>query len=121
MAFKENCNDTRNSKSFDLIRSLIKLDLNIFHSEPYIDDLSVDGSTNINFDELSDYDKSFDVIVISVPHESFVNNIDIIKSKLKNKDSFIFDIKGSMKILDFILYKILVEIKLKGLLIYYSK
>ncbi len=101
MAFKENCNDTRNSKSFDLIRSLIKLDLNIFHSEPYIDDLSVDGSTNINFDELSDYDKSFDVIVISVPHESFINNIDIIKSKLKNKDSFIFDIKGSMKNLGF--------------------
>ena len=47
------------------------------------------------------YDKSFDVIVISVPHESFVNNIDIIKSKLKNKDSFIFDIKGSMKNLGF--------------------
>ena len=97
MAFKENCNDTRNSKSFDLIRSLRKLDLDIFHSEPYINDLSVDDSTNINFDKLADYDKNFDVIIISVPHESFVNNIDKIKSKLKNKDSFIFDVKGSMK------------------------
>ena len=97
ISFKENCNDTRNSRSVDLVKSLQKLNINIYHSEPYIDNLNINGSSNINYDDFIKLDKSFDVIVISVPHLCFIENIDIIETKLKDKNSFIFDVKSSFK------------------------
>ena len=97
ISFKENCNDTRNSRSVDLVKSLQKLNINIYHSEPYIDNLNINGSSNINYDDFIKLDKSFDVIVISVPHLCFIENIDIIETKLKDNNSFIFDVKSSFK------------------------
>ena len=44
VSFKEDCNDTRNSKSYDLIKSLSALDVELFHSEPYINGLKIKNS-----------------------------------------------------------------------------
>jgi UDP-N-acetyl-D-galactosamine dehydrogenase len=49
ITFKENCNDLRNSKVFELIDLFQKQSIKIFHSEPYIDNLKIKGSQNINF------------------------------------------------------------------------
>ena len=101
ISFKENCNDTRNSRSIDLVKSLQKLNINIYHSEPYIDNLNINGSSNVNYDNFKKLNKNFDVIVISVPHQYFIEDIDIIETKLKDKNSFIFDVKSSFKNKDF--------------------
>lgn len=101
ISFKENCNDTRNSRSVDLVKSLQKLNINIYHSEPYIDNMNINGSSNVNYNNFKKFNKSFDVIVISVPHRCFIEDIDIIETKLKDKNSFIFDVKSSFKNKDF--------------------
>ncbi len=97
MSFKENCNDLRNSKVFELIELFKKQSIKIFHSEPYINNLKVNGSTNINFEALKKSKQKFDVIIIAAPHDEFYDSEKTIKSKLKNKNSLIFDIKGKMK------------------------
>ena len=97
MSFKENCNDLRNSKVFDLVELFRKQSIKIFHSEPYINNLKVDGSKNINFEALKKSNQKFDVIIIAAPHDEFYNSENAIKSKLKDKNSLIFDIKGRMK------------------------
>ena len=97
MTFKENCNDLRNSKVFELVELFKKQSIKIFHSEPYINNLKVDGSKNINFEALKKSNQKFDVIIIAAPHDEFYNSENAIKSKLKDKNSLIFDIKGRMK------------------------
>jgi UDP-N-acetyl-D-galactosamine dehydrogenase len=97
MAFKENCNDLRNSKVFELVDLFKKQSIKIFHSEPYINNLEVDGSININFDTLKKSNRKFDVIIIAAPHDVFFTSDQVIKSKLKDKNSLIFDIKGKMQ------------------------
>ena len=97
MSFKENCNDLRNSKVFDLVELFRKQSIKVFHSEPYINNLNVGGSTNINFEALKKSNQKFDVIIIAAPHDEFYASEKAIKSKLKDKNSLIFDIKGRMK------------------------
>ena len=97
MSFKENCNDLRNSKVFDLVELFRKQSIKVFHSEPYINNLNVGGSTNINFEALKKSTQKFDVIIIAAPHDEFYASEKAIKSKLKDKNSLIFDIKGRMK------------------------
>jgi UDP-N-acetyl-D-galactosamine dehydrogenase len=96
MSFKENCNDLRNSKVFELVELFKKQSINISHSEPYINNLRVDGSKNINFENFKKSNQKFDVIIIAAPHDVFYESEKIIKSKLKQKNSLIFDIKGRM-------------------------
>ena len=97
MSFKENCNDLRNSKVFDLVELFRKQSIKIFHSEPYMNNLKVGGSKNINFEALKKSNQKFDVIIIAAPHDEFYASEKAIKSKLKDKNSLIFDIKGRMK------------------------
>tara|TARA_B100000902_G_scaffold399619_1_gene471376 strand:+ start:88 stop:1359 length:1272 start_codon:yes stop_codon:yes gene_type:complete len=97
MSFKENCNDLRNSKVFALVELFKKQSIKTFHSEPHINNLKVDGSKNINFEALKKSNQKFDVIIIAAPHDEFYTSDKEIKSKLKNKNSLIFDIKGRMK------------------------
>jgi len=96
MSFKENCNDLRNSKVFELVELLQTQSIKTFHCEPYINNLKVNGSKNINFKALIKSNQKFDVIIIAAPHDEFYTSEKVIKSKLKNKNSLIFDIKGRM-------------------------
>ena len=97
IAFKENCNDLRNSKVFELIDLFLRQSIKIFHCEPYIDNLKIKGSQNINFRSLKKSKQKFDIIIIAAPHDEFYTSDKLIKSKLKDKNSLIFDIKGRMK------------------------
>lgn len=97
MTFKENCNDLRNSKVFDLVELFHKQSIKIYHSDPYLNNLKVTGSKNINFQSFKQSKQKFDIIIIGAPHDEFFASEKIIKSKLKDKNSLIFDIKGKMK------------------------
>jgi UDP-N-acetyl-D-galactosamine dehydrogenase len=71
MSFKENCNDLRNSKVFELVELFKKQSIKIFHSEPYINNLKVDGSKILTLKPLKKSNQKFDVIIIAAPHDEF--------------------------------------------------
>ena len=92
LTFKENCADTRNSKVFDLIDELAKLDADIDAFDPWVDGNNT--ISNENF-ELVSLPKAgyYDVIVIAVPHSQF-NELGIEGIRQFGKsDSIVFDIK----------------------------
>jgi len=95
-AFKENCDDIRNSKIFDTVKLFIKDKNSVIFCDPLVKHkIFFNSIKNLNFNKLNnDY---FDIIIISVPHNFFIKKgIKAIK-KLGNKNSIIFDVKGRFK------------------------
>ena len=92
-AFKENCNDFRNTKVMDIYRELSKNKCVVNIYDPYVNKLEVYETYKIKILEnlIANY---YDSIIISVPHQAFVEmGIDKIKSFAKKK-SIIFDLKS---------------------------
>ena len=92
-AFKENCNDFRNTKVMDIYRELTKNKCVVNIYDPYVNKLEVYETYKIKILEnlIANY---YDSIIISVPHQAFVEmGIDKIKSFAKKK-SIIFDLKS---------------------------
>ncbi|WP_440931802.1 nucleotide sugar dehydrogenase [Candidatus Pelagibacter sp.] len=93
LAFKENCNDIRNSKIFDVAKYFIKENNEVHAFDPKV-------SSNIFEDKMIIHNKIdkknfFDIIIISVPHDEFIElGIKKIK-KFGKKNSIIFDIKNT--------------------------
>jgi UDP-N-acetyl-D-galactosamine dehydrogenase len=96
MTFKENCNDIRNSKSIDLVQSFAKLKISLFHSDPMVDSLKINGSKHLKYSSLFRSNLKFDVIILVTPHDLLLKDESRIRKLLKNKNSFIFDIKGKL-------------------------
>ncbi len=94
LTFKENTNDTRDSKVFDIINILKKKKtINIFTYDP---NLTKSDLKNKNI-KLNKTSKKFDVLVLAVPHKEFkFNNFETMKRRL-NKNGILVDIKGILK------------------------
>ena len=92
LAFKENCNDIRNSKVFDIIKNLSK-NFNIDVYDPHVSIKDVHfskGTKLINKVKKNQYDG----IIIAVKHDLFKRlGFNKIKS-FGNKNSLIYDIKN---------------------------
>ena len=92
LSFKENCNDIRNSKIFDLAKHFIKENNEVHAFDPKV-------KSNIFNNKIILHNKMskknfFDIIIISVPHKEFVKlGIEKIK-KFGKKNSIIFDVKN---------------------------
>jgi len=91
--FKENCPDTRNSKSMELVEKLKKIGMDVRAYDPL---LSIYGENYI----VDNFDRS-DIVIFAVAHDSIKNNIDIFKCKLIGKDTLVMDIKGMFTANDF--------------------
>jgi len=96
LSFKENCNDLRNSKVFEIIDNLLNENLICKLYDPNIDIFSLKTkykSLKINYPENNKYD----AIIITVGHEIFKkigkNNV----KKFGRNKCFIFDIKNLFK------------------------
>ena len=90
--FKENCPDVRNSKVFDLVSSLESYSCKVDIYDPWISRSDIKEIQNANF---VDEPKSnfYDVIVVAVSHQIFIEmRPDEIK-KYAAKDHVIFDVK----------------------------
>lgn len=93
ITFKENCPDIRNSKSYDLVKELqndfrFKINLDLY--DPYADKSQVQEEYGL--DMIEEIEKKYDVIILTVSHDKFLN-LDYLNMK-KNKDSIIFDCKS---------------------------
>ncbi len=92
LSFKENCNDTRNSKIFDLANYFIKENNEVHAFDPHVKK-NIFKSKIILHDKMSKKN-FFDIIILSVPHKEFIKlGIKKIK-RFGKKNSIIFDVKN---------------------------
>ena len=90
--FKENCPDFRNTRVIDIYNDLIEFGLNVTVFDPWVDVKEVEEEYTIvvesNKDALID---DYSAIILAVAHNEF---IALDYSKIKKKNSILFDIKG---------------------------
>ena len=92
-SFKENCPDHRNTKVFDLYQNILKKALKVDIYDPLIDYAEAKKAYKASF--INKIPKNFyDVIVIAVPHSSFLKlGKNSFKEYLKS-NHLIFDLKN---------------------------
>jgi UDP-N-acetyl-D-galactosamine dehydrogenase len=90
LTFKENCPDIRNSKVFDLIKDLEKLNINISIYDPHVDQ-NLKEVEHMKFVSSIESD-IYDGLIIAVAHNEFIElGGEKIKSFMR-KNSVILDI-----------------------------
>ena len=91
--FKENCTDVRNTKVFDIYRSLKEYNLNITVYDPWADPTIVKQEYGIDIvRELPS--KKFDAAIAAVAHREFAD-LDIMA--LMKERHVIYDVKGTLE------------------------
>ena len=95
IAFKENCNDIRNSKVFDIIKNFEEYDIKTTIFDPLVLPALVkkNKNKNLNFNNIYKINK-YDAIVLAVNHINFKNFN--YKQNLK-KNSVLYDVKRVLK------------------------
>ena len=98
MAFKENVNDIRNSKSIELAKHFIKNDYNVHCYDPLVNKLTLKKEHNIS---LTKPIGKYNCLIVSVSHSDFKKmNKKSILSLLK-ANSLIVDIRGTWEKINF--------------------
>lgn len=93
LAFKENVNDTRNSKVLDLINELREYSISVYGHDPKLNQEEVEEFRIKNID-LGNIGKKFDGIVLAVAHNEFKNiKLDSLL-KITNEKPVLIDVKG---------------------------
>lgn len=95
IAFKENVNDIRNSKTADLCLELIKRGYNVIVEDYLVDPKEVKRHYGIDMNKKSV--KEFDAIVLAVDHQDYNHLAYYDYLKRGNKETVIFDVKGNKK------------------------
>ena len=95
IAFKENVNDIRNSKTAELCLSLMNKGYDVVVQDYMVDPQEVKRRYGIKVEKSSA--REFDAIVLAVDHEDYrhLSYYDYLKNG--NQDTLIFDIKGDKK------------------------
>ena len=94
LSFKENCTDIRNSKVFDIVNYLQKKKIKTDVYDPIIDRSNIIKEHRINLLTRLEKKNYYDIIILAVPHLTFLSmGIKKIK-KFGNKNLKIFDLKS---------------------------
>ena len=94
LSFKENTNDIRNSKVFDLAKYLKKKGSNVDIYDPLIDQKI--ENRNFKFFNSFNLKRKYHGVFFAVPHKIIIENLNKIL-KLTYKNSIIFDLKNILK------------------------
>ena len=96
LTFKENCPDIRNSKALDLIKTLNKKEQIPYIFDPYIyeDNNLIDIKCKFLKESPLNKSNTYDIIIVSVAHNEFINNNHHDWDKILKKNNIIFDLKG---------------------------
>ena len=91
-SFKENCTDIRNSKVVDLVKSLENNKIAVSCYDPLV---TTEDKKKIDLSWIESLNESikFDAIILAVPHDILMKDINDILN-LKKNTSVVFDIKG---------------------------
>ena len=95
ITFKENCTDTRNSKSIELYRKLIKVGAKVKVFDPWVKDFSTEDLFGVRTTKVLGKEK-YDAIVLSVKHDVFSKLNKTYFNKILKENSFIFDVKSCL-------------------------
>jgi UDP-N-acetyl-D-galactosamine dehydrogenase len=90
--FKENCPDVRNTKVFDIVKSLREYNLNITIYDPWANAAAAKHEYGIDIVDRID-SQQFDAAVLAVAHNEF-KVLDI--KKFLKKNHIIYDVKGML-------------------------
>jgi UDP-N-acetyl-D-galactosamine dehydrogenase len=90
ITFKENCPDVRNTKIVDVIAALADYGITVTTYDPLANPAEVEQEYGLVTTNILPNQK-FDAVVLGVAHHQFLN-IDI--TKLQNKSSLLYDVKG---------------------------
>ena len=91
--FKENCPDVRNTKVFDIVRSLREYNLNITIFDPWANAAAAKREYGIDIIDKID-NQQFDAAILAVAHNEF-KTLDI--EKFLKKSHIIYDVKGVLR------------------------
>jgi len=93
VTFKENCNDIRGSKVFDIIKVLQKAKIKIQVYDPIVS--IKDFNKYYPSLKIKKINKKLDAIIVAVSHKEFLKlNYNKIKNMLKNENSIVMDVKS---------------------------
>ena len=90
-AFKENCNDYRNTKVIDIVNELADFGMFTEIYDPLIDKQNAQNQYKINFIDFPE--SKYDLIIHAVSHDIFKKcNLEL----WINPNTVIFDVKGTL-------------------------
>lgn len=93
VTFKENVNDTRNSKVIDIIKKLQEIGVKVFVKDEYVAKEEIERQYNLKVDENTENEK-VDVLVVAVAHDQY-KNLEYSKiNEMLNPSKILFDIKN---------------------------
>lgn len=91
-AFKENCNDIRNTKVADLVETLKQYYCNVHIYDPLVDSKSVLHEYGYILTE-DLLDKYYDAVVVAVPHQEIINFGTSKIEGLGKQNALLYDVK----------------------------
>ena len=97
-SFKENSEDTRNTKVFDLYKNLKKKTKNIDIFDPLVDKKKIYKDYNIKLLSKLKFQNNYDAVILAVPHQKIMNKIKFKHNQLLKKNSLLIDLKNKFKI-----------------------
>lgn len=93
--FKENVSDIRNSKVWDVVKTLQSYFLNVFVSDPFANPDHVFEEYGVRLTEQISND--YDAVIISVPHAPYLSYNDDFFNSVTTEKALIADLKGIYK------------------------
>jgi len=93
--FKENVSDIRNSKVADVIKELESFSLQVHVTDPHAD--SQELMHEYGFELTKELSNDYDAVIITVPHNSYVNMDDESFVNITRPNAIIADLKGTYR------------------------
>ncbi|MEI9944473.1 MAG: nucleotide sugar dehydrogenase [Chitinophagaceae bacterium] len=90
--FKENVSDIRNSKVADVVKELKSFFVNVEVEDPYAD--SDELKHEYGFGLIDKTGKDYDAVIVTVPHEHYLQLDDAYFTSITKPDALIADLKG---------------------------
>lgn len=95
--FKENCQDTRNTKVFDIVTELREYGINPIICDPVADAEEAQYEYDIVLEPMSEL-RDLDAVIIAVNHDDFLNlTVTDFDAMLKPNNKIIIDVKGILQ------------------------
>ena len=100
LTFKENCPDIRNSKVYDIIKTLKEFEINPLVVDPWVNEKDAMNEYGIVLSKLEDIHNA-DCIIVAVAHDEFKSiSLNDLIAKYGSKNMVLIDVKGLFKIED---------------------
>ncbi|MEM7197776.1 MAG: UDP binding domain-containing protein, partial [Pseudomonadota bacterium] len=91
ISFKENVSDIRNSMTPEIAKMLQSLGAQVDIYDPVVDNQALQNMYGLSL--RSDYQDQYNIIIVSVPHDTFGDDLAHLSNRLAGKGALCIDIK----------------------------